>query len=151
MRPSALAGITPSWLIRSGHPAHTHTHLGSFCNGLCRPPVGRHELQGCCQDAVLQLLLTLIILLLLPALVGVPETDRGTESSLLLSPPPAERHKMCLARSHRHCASSQRVSGGHLLTCQYQCVNADRAKITSSFTSQRVTERKEPVSKEVTR
>ena len=140
MRPSALAGITPSWLIRSGHPAHTHTHLGSFCNGLCRPPVGRHEL-----------LLTLIILLLLPALVGVPETDRGTESSLLLSPPPAERHKMCLARNHRHCASSQRVSGGHLLTCQYQCVNADRAKITSSFTSQRVTERKEPVSKEVTR
>lgn len=83
MRPSSLAGMTPSWLTRSGLPAHTHTHLGSFCNGLCRPPMGGHKLQGCCQDAVLQLLLTLIVLLLLPALVGVPETDRGR----VLTPP----------------------------------------------------------------
>ena len=41
--------------------------------------MGRHEFQGCCQDALLQLLLTLVVLLLLPALVGVPETDMGTE------------------------------------------------------------------------
>lgn len=60
-----------SW---SGWPTLSYTYLGSFCNCLCCPPVGRHEIQGCGQDAVLQLLLTLMVLFLLTALICVPET-----------------------------------------------------------------------------
>ncbi|KAL0621637.1 hypothetical protein AAY473_009967 [Plecturocebus cupreus] len=64
-------GETPSLLKiqnEPGKPRLTYTHLGSFCNRLCCPPMGGHKLQGCRQDAVLQLLLTLIALLLLTAL-----------------------------------------------------------------------------------
>lgn len=64
-----LTAITPKHV---GRRTGETQRLGSLGYGLRCPAMGRHELQGCCQDAVLQLLLTLIVLLLLAALVCVP-------------------------------------------------------------------------------
>lgn len=77
------AASSDSWLTLARLPHLTYTHLGSLGNCLCCPAMGRHKFQGCRQDAVLQLLLALIVLLLFPALICVPGTE--TEGPTLVS------------------------------------------------------------------
>lgn len=74
----------------------------------------------------------------------------GGQSPHLLSPPPAEQRKMCPPETTGAVPPLSACWEDIYLRVSIS-VSANRAKTTSSLTSQRVTERKEPESKETRR